>query len=144
MGTQAPRIDMMAILAERGFRPTAPRRAVAKLLEQKQKGFTVEGLSQELPSVGKATIYRTIKLFLEVGLICKLPLIDGSPLYCLTHSDHRHHHAICVKCGDVSEFRSNRIETLLKDATDEIPGQIVDHRIELYVNCDSCPLEWST
>ena len=51
-GLLAPRPDLMAVLENRGYRATAPRKAVAELLEQKHDGFTVEALSEELPSVG--------------------------------------------------------------------------------------------
>ncbi len=141
MGTQRPPIDLIAVLEERGFRATAPRKAVAKLLEKKQRGFTVEALSEELPSIGKATIYRTIKLFLKEGVVCKFHLMDGSPLYCLTRVGHRHYHSICIQCGDVAEFKAARIEKLLQEACTDIPGQIVDHRIEVYVNCQYCPIK---
>ena len=143
MGTRRPRTDLMALLEDRGYRATAPRKAVAKLLEQKQKGFTVEALSEELPSVGKATIYRTIKLFLKEGMVCKFPLMDGAPFYCLARTGDRHHHSICVQCGEVEEFKAATIENLLQDISAEIPGQIVDHRIELYVNCGYCPMKWT-
>ena len=142
-GTQRPPTSLMAVLEERGFRATAPRKAVARLLEQKRKGFTVEALSEELPSIGKATIYRTIKLFLKEGVVCKFPLMDGSPLYCLTRTDHRHYHTVCVQCGDVGEFKAARIEKVLEAANADIPGQVVGHRIELYVNCEYCPIKWA-
>ena len=143
MGTQGPQRDLMSLLEDRGYRATAPRKAVAKLLEQKQKGFTVEALSEELPSVGKATIYRTIKLLLKEGVLCKFPLMDGAPFYCLASIGDRHHHSICVQCGEVAEFKADRIEKLLREVSADIPGQIVDHRIELYVNCGYCPINWT-
>ena len=55
METEKPRTNLIAALEDRGYRATAPRKAVAKLLEQKQKGFTVEALSEELPSVALPT-----------------------------------------------------------------------------------------
>ena len=143
METQRPRTNLMAVLEDRGYRATSPRRAVARLLERKQKGFTIEDISEELPSIGKATIYRTIKLFLKEGVVCKFPLMDGAPFYCLSRTGHRHHHSICVQCGEVEEFKAAPIEKLLKDAGADIQGQIVDHRIQLYVNCEYCPIEWT-
>ena len=57
----------MAVWEELDYRATAPRKAIAKLLEQKQDSFTVEALSEELPSVGRETAFRTINLLLEAG-----------------------------------------------------------------------------
>ncbi len=127
----------MAVLEDRGYRPTAPRRAIIRILEEKQEGFTAEDLSSELTGVGRATIFRTIKLLLEVGVICRLNLLDGAPRYSLSRVGH-HHHTVCVKCGNVGEFRAATVERLMRALGNSIPGNIVGHRIDLYVICDRC------
>ena len=96
----------MEVLEDRGYRATAPRKTIAKLLEQKREGFTAEALSEELPSVGRATVYRTIRLFLEAGVVCKVPMMDGARVYSLTRVGQRHYHSVCVKCGGVGEFKA--------------------------------------
>ena len=130
--------NLMGVLEDRGYRPTAPRKAIAELLEQKHEGFTAEALSEELPSVGRATVYRTIKLFLEAGAVCKIPMMDGAHVYSLARVGHRHHHSVCVQCGAVGEFKAASIDRSLRAIGAEIPGQIVGHHIELYVTCDYC------
>ena len=135
---QTPRPNLMEVLQSCGYSTTAPRKAIAKRLEQKHEGFTAEALCEELPSVGKATVYRTIKLLLEVGVICKLLMKDGSRLYSLARIGHRHHHSVCVRCGAVGEFRATNVDRALRAIGAEIPGKIVGHHIELYVTCDSC------
>ncbi len=131
--------NLMPVLEEMGYRATAPRKAIAKLLEQKHDSFTVESLSEELPSVGRATVYRTIKLLLEVGAVCKLATIDGSQMYSLCRVGHHHHHSVCIQCGAVEEFRAAAVERLISALSAEIPGEVIDHRIELYVVCGFCP-----
>lgn len=98
----------------------------------------MDALIEELPSVGRATVYRTIKLFLEVGVVCKIPMMNGGRLYSLARVGHRHHHSVCVQCGAVGEFEAATIDRSLRAIGAEIPGQIVDHHIELYVTCDDC------
>ena len=137
MTTQTPRLDITAILEDRGYRSTAPRLAIIQILEGKLEGFTAEEIGSELPWVGRATIFRTIKLLMEVGVICKLNLIDGAPKYSMSRIEH-HHHTVCVKCGNVGEFRAATIERLMRAIGDDIPGEIVGHRIELYVTCNQC------
>ena len=127
----------MAILEDRGHRATVQRRGVADLLERKQEGFTAEEICQDLPEVGRATIYRTIKLLLEAGVLCKLALPDGGPKYILARAEH-HHHTVCVKCGTVGEFRDGTVERVLRAIGSEIPGEIVSHRMELYLICQDC------
>ena len=127
----------MAVLEDQGYRPTTPRRAIVQILEGKLEGFTAEEIGSELPHVGRATIFRTIKLLMGVGVICKLNLFDGAPRYSLSRVEH-HHHTICVSCGNIGEFRAATIERLMRALGDDIPGDIVGHRIELYVMCDRC------
>ena len=127
----------MAVLEDRGYRSTAPRRAIIRILERKQEGFTAEDIGNELPGVGRATIFRTLKLLVEVGVICRLNLMDGAPRYSLSRVEH-HHHTVCVRCGNVGEFRAATVERLMRAIGDDIPGDIVGHRIELYITCDGC------
>ena len=136
-----PDNELLAVLAELGCRATAPRRAIAELLEQKRDSFTVEELSEELPSVGRATVFRTIKLLLEAGAVCKLATIDGSQMYSLCRVGHHHHHSVCVQCGAVEEFRAASVERLISAISAEIPGEVIDHRVELYVICGYCPFD---
>ena len=131
------RPDIMAILEDRGYRSTAPRRAIIRILDGKQEGFTAEDLCSELPGVGRATVFRTIKLLLEAGVICRLNLLDGAPKYSLSRVEH-HHHTVCVRCGIVGEFRATTVERLMRVIGNEIPGDIVGHRIELYITCGRC------
>ena len=129
----------MAVLEGLGYRATAPRKAIARLLEQRQDSFTVEALSEELPSVGRATMFRTIKLLLKAGVVCKVATIYGSQVYSLCRVGHHHHHSICIQCGAVEEFKAAAVEKLISAIGAEIPGQVIDHRIELYVVCGFCP-----
>jgi Fe2+ or Zn2+ uptake regulation protein len=129
--------DLLAALEDRGYRVTRPRRDVTSVLSQKQEGFSAEEVCGELPEVGRATVYRTIKVLLEAGAICKLALPDGVPKYSLARAEH-HHHTICVKCRTVGEFRDSTVERVLRAFGADIPGEIVGHRMEFYITCQDC------
>ena len=60
---------MLAVLEDRGHRVTNPRRTVVNLLDKKEEGFSAEQLCGELPQVGRATVYLTIKLLLDARVI---------------------------------------------------------------------------
>ena len=135
--THVSRPNLMAVLEDRGYRSTAPRQAIVQLLELKEAGFTAEEISEDLPSVGRATVYRTIKLLLDEGVICKLALMDGAPKYSLSRNEH-HHHTVCVKCGMVGEFRAATVERLLRAVGGDIAGEVVGHRVEFYITCYRC------
>ena len=137
MTVLTPRSDLAAVLEDRGYRSTAPRRAIIQVLEGKQEGFTADEIGRELPEVGRATVFRTIKLLLHAGVLCRLNLPEGAPKYSLSRIEH-HHHTVCVQCGNVGEFRAATIERLMNAVGGDIPGEIVGHRIELYVTCTPC------
>ena len=137
--TQARRTrpDLQAVLEDRNLRMTGPRRNIIALLDRKNDGFSAEEVCSELPDVGRATVYRTIKLLLEAALICKLALPDGAPRYSLARVEH-HHHTFCVRCGTVGEFRDATVERLLRAVGGDISDQIVGHRMEFYIICRQC------
>ena len=135
--TKDTRPDLQAVLEDRGYRVTEPRRSVTNLLDLKEEGFGAEEICTELPGVGRATVYRTIKLLLDAGVICKLALPDGAPKYSLARVEH-HHHTVCVRCGTVGEFRDTTIERLLRTIGGDISGEIVGHRMEFYIVCREC------
>ena len=131
------RHDLLAALEDNGHRVTSPRRSVISLLEDKSDGFSAEEISSELPGVGRATVYRTIKLLLEAGVICKLVLPDGGSKYSLARVEH-HHHTLCIRCGTVGEFRDATIERLVRAIGEDISGEIVGHRMEFDIVCEQC------
>ena len=131
------RPDLLAVLEDRGYRVTEPRRSVVNLLDTKDEGFSAEEVCTDLPGVGRATVYRTIKLLLDAGVICELALPNGAPKYTLARFEH-HHHTLCIRCGSVDEFRDATIERLLRTIGEDISGDIVGHRMEFYVVCQGC------
>jgi Fe2+ or Zn2+ uptake regulation protein len=132
--------DLLATLEDRGYRMTRPRREVIGVLSRKQEGFSAEEVCSDLPDVGRATVYRTIKVLLNAGALCKLALPDGGPKYSLARAEH-HHHTVCVTCGTVREFRDSTVERVLRTVGADIPGEIVGHRMEIYVTCLGCLAE---
>jgi Fe2+ or Zn2+ uptake regulation protein len=127
----------MAILEDGGHRSTGPRRDVINAIERRGESFSADEIWGEAPGVGRATVYRTIKLLVKAGVLCKLALPDGAPTYTLARIEH-HHHTICVSCGTVGEFRDATIERLLRAIGGDISGDIVGHRMEFYVTCQRC------
>ena len=133
--TDSPRID--AILEDFGYRLTGPRRKVARLVASKQGAFSAESINDDLPGVGRATVYRTLKLLSEGGILCKTTLPNGAPRYSFDNNQH-HHHVICTSCGEVGEFRKPALERLLREMAKEVDGKVLGHRVELHVTCTKC------
>jgi Fe2+ or Zn2+ uptake regulation protein len=82
-------------------------------------------------------VYRTIRHLVDAGALCKLPILDGAPMYSIARVEH-HHHTICSKCGSVGEFRHSTVERLMRSLEKEIDGEIVGHRMEIFITCNQC------
>lgn len=137
MEAEATRPNILGILEDNGYRITEPRREIIHALADKHEGFTAEEIVSELPQVGRATVFRTLKVLLETGAICRLNTLDGAPRYSPSRVEH-HHHTLCVRCGLVAEFRAATLERMMRAIGSEVPGEIVGHRIDLYVVCQDC------
>ena len=137
--TTAPSSQLDAIIAleDAGLRITGQRRQVVAAIERRDGGFTAEDIAMELPGVGRATVYRTLKLLVTADVICKLALPDGSPMYSPSRVEH-HHHSVCTTCGALEEFRDTTVERVLRSLTREIEGEIVGHRMEVFIRCQTC------
>ncbi len=133
----AVRPDILTVLQDLGHRSTVPRRAIVQLLEGMHEGFTAEEIGKELPEVGRATIFRTLKLLVEAGVVCRLSLLDGAPRYSLSPIED-HHHTVCVKCGTIGEFRASEFERVMKGIDRDIVGDVASRCIELFVTCGEC------
>ena len=150
MTTKYQSEDLLAIIEDAGYRLTDTRRSIISFLDQQagscsnvcsplheRHGFSAEEINEELTLVGRATVYRTLKLLVDEGVLCKLFSQDGSPKYAVSQFGH-HHHTLCVKCGSVGEFRDATVERLMKSIEEGTEGSIVGHRFELYEICPSC------
>lgn len=125
-------------LREQGFKITAPRfQVIERLARREENNFTAEELAAELAPVGRATVYRTIKLLLDQGLICRVILADGAVCYRVSHKAH-HHHLVCLDCGATEDVHLNDVERVIASVREATEYELVSHRIEIYGFCPSC------
>ncbi len=119
----------------KGLRMTGQRRIIAKVLEEADDHPDVEGLylrASEIDSnISIATVYRTVKLLEETGIVERHEFRDGRARYEIVPENH-HDHLIDLKSGDVIEFASSEIEALQEKIAREHGYKLVDHRLELY------------
>ncbi len=134
--TESPE-ELLTKLENDGHRLTGPRRAVVEALTKHGEGVTVEDLHHAVRGVGRATIYRTVRLLVDTGIVCKLSRFDGKPLYSLAHAGH-HHHAGCLHCGTVLDIYRCGVDSLLENIELATGSKVMGHRLEVYVLCPSC------
>ena len=129
--------QILETLGERGYRSTAPRRSVIQAVAGQKRHFTAEGLYRQLPGLGRATIYRSLKILIETGVVCRVLLEDGELHYQLSHRGH-HHHLLCVECGASQDLLGCDIEGVLESTSARHGFQITGHWLEVYGKCRSC------
>lgn len=129
--------NILTVLEERGNRMTLPRRELAALLARRTDSFSAEEIVDVAPGLGRATVYRTLRLLVEVGILCKTAMPDGSPRYSLDDA-HHHHHLVCVSCGRIDEFRHPAVERMLRAMKNHVETELIGHRLELYHRCSAC------
>ncbi|MGV6839730.1 MAG: Fur family transcriptional regulator [Planktomarina sp.] len=119
----------------KGLRMTAPRRVIAEVLQAADDHPDVEDLYARAQavdtSISIATVYRTVKLFEEAGIIEKLEFGDGRARYEDAERDH-HDHLIDMTTGEVIEFVDPEIETLQEKIAARLGYRLKGHRLELF------------
>ena len=125
------------LLERRGYKDTATRRQVLEAMSRLEDGFTAEELHAALPRVGRATVYRTVKLLVDAGLLCKTALEGGAPRYRLGPHAH-HHHLVCVSCGAIRDFARCNVDKMVERVEHAAGFQVLSHRVEIYGLCPRC------
>ncbi|MFZ5721414.1 MAG: Fur family transcriptional regulator [Pseudomonadota bacterium] len=117
------------------MRMTEQRRVIARVLSEASDHPDVEELHRRAhlidPHISIATVYRTVRLFEEAGIIDRLDFRDGRSRY-EEHTDEHHDHLIDMKTGKVVEFVDKEIEALQEAIARKLGYKLVDHRLELY------------
>ena len=127
------RIEKLCV--EKGMRMTDQRRVVARVLSTSHDHPDVEELYRRSaavdPHISIATVYRTVRLFEEAGIIARLDFRDGRSRYEEAPDTH-HDHLIDMKSGQVVEFMDEEIERLQALIAKRLGYRLIDHRLELY------------
>jgi Fur family ferric uptake transcriptional regulator len=129
------RIDIEAICHEKGLRITEQRRVIARVLSDSPDHPNVDTLYARAsaidPGISIATVYRTVRLFEEAGVIERHDFGDGKARYEAAPDAH-HDHLIDVETGNVIEFVDPELEALQRQIAEKLGFRLVDHRMELY------------
>jgi Fur family transcriptional regulator, ferric uptake regulator len=128
-------IDLEALCAEKGLRITEQRRIIARVISDSADHPDVETLYERASAVDSgisiATVYRTVRLFEEAGILDRHDFGDGRSRYEAAPEAH-HDHLIDVETGKVIEFVDPELEALQKVIAERLGFRLVDHRMELY------------
>jgi len=131
----ARKIDLEALCHEKGLRITEQRKVIARVLSDADDHPDVEKVYERAsaidPGISIATVYRTVRLFEEAGILDRHDFGDGRARYEPAPEAH-HDHLINVETGQVIEFVDPELELLQKQIAERLGFRLVDHRMELY------------
>jgi len=132
-------------LKTKGYKLTPQRRAILQVvLDHKGKHLSTEEIydivKADCPEIGLATVYRTVMLFDELGVLSKLNLDDGCIRYEINEheEDHQHHHLICTSCGKILEVEEDLLDGLEAKIENTYEFEITDHKLKFYGLCKDC------
>jgi Fur family ferric uptake transcriptional regulator len=135
VNAENPNSNLEQACVAKGMRMTEQRRTIARVLEAATNHPDVEELYRRAaavdPKISIATVYRTVKLFEDAGVITRHDFGAGRSRYETVPEEH-HDHLIDVRTGEVIEFRDEEIERLQKAMAERLGYRLVDHRLELY------------
>ena len=119
----------------RGLRLTDQRKLIAKVMSGSENHPDVDELYQRVnkldSKISIATVYRTVKLFEEEGIVAKHDFKGNKARYEQASEEH-HDHLIDINTGEITEFVNEDIEKLQKKVAEKLGYKLVDHRLELY------------
>lgn len=128
-------LSLEARCAKAGLRMTEQRRVIARVLEQSADHPDADELHRRSikvdPKISISTVYRTVNLFEELGIVERHDFRDGKSRYESVPDEH-HDHLIDLKSGKIIEFNSPEIEELQEKIAAKYGFKLVDHRLELY------------
>lgn len=132
---------LIATLERNSHRVTRPRRTVASLVVDQPGPFTAADLMAHprarRDGLGRATVFRALDLFVELGLLERLDLPTGEHAYVPCQPAH-HHHLVCSSCGRSTDIKDDGLREVVDGIASRTGYRIDEHRLELYGSCPAC------
>lgn len=137
----SPTTTMSAAISRAGYRRTEQRRLLIELIAARTGHFTAADLGadarERLLDLGRATIFRTLEVLLQLGVVERIDLPGGGHAYVGCAPRH-HHHAVCSGCASVVEFDDRELASVVADVARRTGFRIDTHRLELFGLCPAC------
>lgn len=123
---------------EAGFRAGAARRQVIELLDSEHCAVTALEIDQRLPSVGRASVYRTLEQLEQLDLVHRVDVGGEVVAYERNDPSEHHHHIVCVRCGRLIPFEDGQLERAIHAAGERAEFEIASHDVLLRGVCPGC------
>ncbi len=133
--------ENLALLKGNRHKLTPQRKAIMRILLASPGHLTPAAIYEQVirrnPRISLVTVYRTLNILAELGLVCDLRTGTHSKSYVAGNAEH-HGHIICTNCGRVVDFTAYNLEDLEQQLAADSGYHISDHRLDLYGRCPAC------
>ncbi len=133
--------EVTALLRRSGHKLTSQRLAIIKIVMESKELLSPAALYEKVhrinPEVGEVTVYRTLNVLSDLGLVCVVHTGENTHSYISRPQEH-HDHLICSKCGKVVDFMNCNVSELEHRLMSETGFAIHEHRLDFYGVCDRC------
>lgn len=130
-------MNIETILKSHGKSITEERKEIFNFLETKHI-FSAQEILEEFPTLGRASIFRTIRLFLEIGVLRRLTLGERWESYEINHTGHHHEHMKCIVCQTIMSFNSHGICKKIFEEAKKQGFAIQEHSLSILGKCQKC------
>ena len=131
--------ELIEALRQAGLRNTASRRHIAEGIARRVGAFTAQDICQDLMPLGvsRATVFRTLNVLADLGLLKRLHIGNGCHSYSLCEP-HHHHHLVCTGCRQVFPLDSCTIDEQVQPLAAKIDFLVEGHHMEVFGRCATC------
>lgn len=127
-------------LREAGFKVTPPRLAVLEVIQREGEHLNPNEILEQAkaihPDLGRATVYRTLELLTQLGIVRPIYVGENGPTY--IRAEGGHHHLVCSQCGRVVDFDQCMADEMAQGLTERFGFRITSHLLEFYGLCATC------
>jgi Fur family transcriptional regulator, ferric uptake regulator len=133
--------EIIRSLARRGRRLTGPRQTIVNFVAPRRDHFSAQEVWEDLRAsqqgVGRATVFRTLELLVELGVLDRVHAGDGCHRYAVCETRH-HHHLMCLDCSSVVLIAATEIERQIQRIALDASFELLTHHLELIGRCAEC------
>jgi Fur family ferric uptake transcriptional regulator len=131
---------MLTNFKAHGYKITNARKWVIDIIDKKP--LTIKEIHTTLANnqkrINLTSVYRTVKLLAELGLVREIDLLDGFKRYEVVSNNNHHHHLVCKSCGKIEDFSLPNMEKTLHNISLSNKFQMINHTLEIFGKCYQC------
>ena len=132
--------ELIERLRRAGYKITPPRMAVLEIIQQESEHLHPHEILEQAktihPALGRATVYRTLELLTQLGIVRPIYVGESGPTY--IRAEGGHHHLVCSHCGRIVDFEQCVANEIARELTERFEFQITSHLLEFYGVCADC------